>query len=233
MPAELSQQQLEEMVNGKAQKGTVVFYDKARIDTRKSKEEGRRVYKTFTYVKVQQAGVTDWVAHIAKKHHIEQYPYEYQDYMNSKTGDVSPTIDIIPKITPAEKQELIDYGLRTIQKLSEATQVPEHLRHVHKSAIVLQSVLQEQSNVHEEKSIEEEARPVIESGAIQSQESTTIETEDVPQAGGLNDTGDVGRCEIPASAETLRRKAAERVHTGGRIDSGGQKLDYNWEISFS
>ena len=214
------------MVNGKAQKGTVVFYDKARIDTRKSKEEGRRVYKTFTYVKVQQAGVTDWVAHIAKKHHIEQYPYEYQDYMNSKTGDVSPTIDIIPKITPAEKQELIDYGLRTIQKLSEATQVPEHLRHVHKSAIVLQSVLQEQSNVHEEKSIEEDLP--------RKKESTR---ELLLEANRRNDTVDVEECVLPESVGEQEGSSSERLHQSRRneyrspVINGASAISDDWTIT--
>ena len=220
---ELSQKQLEEMVEGKPQTPRAVFYDKARMNVEKSKVAGHRIYDTMTYLKETQAGVTDWVAVKARKAHTEHYAEEYQYYLKNKRGVRSPSIDIVPNITPAEIQELIDYGLSTIKLLSEAEQVPPHLAHIHRNAKILQSVFKEQSNGHEgneENHIEE---------VLPRQEESPASL--LHEANRRFDSRDVQRPEIPASATIPARETPERIQTGGRDNDHKGIVDPNWSMN--
>ena len=236
MSTDLSQNELEELVVGKNQKPTVLFYEKARIDVEASKREGRRIYQTLIYIKERQVGVTDWIPQIAKKHHIKTYPNEYQDFLNNRGSKKSPPITIIPNITPAEMQELMDFGIRTIEQLAEAVTVPPHLSHIQKSAIVFQSVFKEQKNANQKESHEEEATQPIPEGRGEFQnnggsEPFTLKGRDLPETDRQNDSFDVGQCSIPASIEDSKRKAAERSCASGRINNHSPKLSSNWSIS--
>jgi len=214
MAGELSQHELEELVVGKAQKPTVVFYDKARLNVSESKKAGRRIYSTFTYINERQVGVTDWVAEKAQPHHIKNYPREYKLYLEGQK-ETSPSVGIIPNISPAELQELIDMRLGTIERLAEVTIVPVHLNKVWEMAKTLQSVLMEQQDGNEE---------------IKHEES--IQTENVLAERGRIDSDDVGQCIVPPSLGREEREVAEGLPTGGRLNGHQPKVSDNWSISF-
>ena len=234
MSTDLSQNQLEELVVGKNQIPSVVFYEKAQLNVEESKKENRRIYQTLVYIQEKQAGVTDWTPQIAKPHHFKTYPDEYQDFLNSKSGVKSPSLDIIPNITPAELQEFLDLGVTSIKQLAEAEVVPPHLSHVQKSAMILESVLTEQNNVHKESHEEssEATRSIPESRATQSSyESYGGETKDVPAPDRQDNAGDIGQCRIPDSIAESSRKAAQRLQADRRINNSSPRLDSNWSIS--
>ena len=52
--SELSQEQLEQLVNGKPSKANAVFFDKARLNINKSKQEGKRIYETPSIENMRQ-----------------------------------------------------------------------------------------------------------------------------------------------------------------------------------
>lgn len=216
--SELTQHELEILVEGKPQVARSVFYDKAIMNVQKSRAAGRRVYDTVCFLKETQAGVTDWVAVKARENHIKLYPEEYQHYLASRRGAISPSIEIIPNITPAEMQELIDYGLSTIRVLSEAEQVPPHLTHIHQNAKVLQAVFKEQSHGIEEESIEEEVHEESPEGLLS-------------QANRRINARDVERHEVPESSGLRERSPAERVQTSGRIQHHSSVMDGNWSMT--
>ena len=70
MGSELTQEQLEELVEGKPTRASAVFYEKAVLDVLKSQAAGRRIYTTICFLKETQAGVTDWTPIKAKKVHF-------------------------------------------------------------------------------------------------------------------------------------------------------------------
>lgn len=227
MAGELSQRELEELVVGKPQKPTVLFYDRALLDVTASKEANRRIYRTLTFINEKQAGVTDWVAESAKPHHIKNYPVEYALYKAGQK-DNSPSIDIIPNISPSELQELLDFRLGTIERLAEAETVPPHLLHVQISAKVLQSVLTEQKNGKEE-THNEETRPVIEGGNPTSEAVDSARA--VSPINRLNDSNDVERCLVPKGITSIEGSVAEEPQASRRIDSNSGKLSSNWSIA--
>jgi len=216
---DLTQQQLEELVEGKPQQPRAVFYDKARMNVEKSKEAGHRVYDTTTYLKETQAGVTDWIPIKARPAHLKTYPEEYEHYLNHRRGDQSPPLDIIPNITPAEKQELIDYGLSTIRALAEAIQVPPHLEIMHRNAKVLHAVLMEQKNGSiEENTVEEDTVEESPTGLLS-------------EANRFHNPPDVGQPSIPESATAPEREVAEGVQEGGRKQRNKGLMDNDWTIT--
>lgn len=141
--AELSQKQLEEMVNGKPAKPAVQFFEKAALNVAESNLQGRRVYDTVVYMIARHSGVKDAVSHRASKSDFAKFPNEYQTFLNSRQGArQSPKIDIIPGLQLAHMQELIDMGLATIEALADAAEVPSHLTYAHQSAVMLNQVLE-------------------------------------------------------------------------------------------
>lgn len=214
--SDLTQQQLEEIVEGKPQQPRIVFYDKARMNVEKSKIAGHRVYDTITYLKETQAGVTDWTPQKARADHIKKYPEEYQNYLNARQGEKSLSIEIIPNITPAETQELIDYGLGTIRNLAEAKQVPPHLSLIHQNAKVLHAVFMEQHHGEEESSIPQ-VEEVTEAGLLS-------------EANRQHNTPDVGRPPVPEGTRLPEREVTEGIQAGGRNEHR-QTLSSDWSIS--
>jgi hypothetical protein len=229
---DLSQHQLEELVEGKPQTPRIVFYDKARMNVEKSKVAGHRVYDTFTYLKETQAGVTDWIPVKARPEHLKTYPEEYGQYLSHRRGEKSPLIDIIPNITPAEKQELIDYGLNTIRALAEAIEVPPHLELMHRNAKVLHAVFTEQKNASTEESTIEETNQLIGNGNARAGESTEegSPTDLLSEANRLHHAPDVGQPIVPNRVAVPEREVTEGIRTGGRKQHRKGLIDSNWSI---
>jgi hypothetical protein len=223
--SDLSQQQLEEIVEGKPQAPRIVFYDKARMNVEKSKIAGHRIYDTMTYLKETQAGVTDWIPQKARPEHIKKYPVEFQNYMDSRKGEKSPPIDIIPNITPAQMQELIDYGLGTIRLLAEAEQVPPHLNTIHRNAKVLHAVFTEQ--YHGEERSDSTNQFGEEEGEVRKENPRRL----LSEANRFHDTPDVEQCLVPFGTGIPEGKASEGVQTGRRIHHN-QVLSTDWSMGF-
>jgi hypothetical protein len=223
--AELSQAALEELVEGKPQKPRAVFYEKAALDVTASKAAQKRIYKTLVYVRLVQSGITDNISYVAKQGDINEFPEEYAYFMQNRQGvSQAVSINIIPNLNISNKQELVDMGLPTIEKLAGAVSVPPHLEHIRQSAIVFQSVFEEQANGHKEESVEEESI---------SQEG--IEGEIMPQAHRRHDAPDVRQSHVPSGGSGRTRDSADRVRENRPINSGKNVtglLDVNWTISF-
>ncbi len=232
MAQELSQKELERMVDGDKPDPNCVFYEESKIDVEASKKADRRIYNTVLMVKYTQPGVTDWAPQRAQPADIKNNPEAYSYFLTTK-GDVgSPSVTIIPGIHPNEAQELIDYGVGTITKLCAAKTLPAHLQHLQASARRLSEVLENER---------------------ESNEKNHQETEDVSATGRPVDAVDVGRPVLPGSVSAEVIPAAGRVCEGGRLDGSegqnrpegtdiearreeGQKVgtwsDPNWNISF-
>ena len=212
MSRELSQQKLEQMVNGSPQLPNVVFYEQAILDHAASEEAGHRVYVKTVFIKITQPGVTEWVSYKAQKEDIAKYPEEYDYFMNHKQGKRVPGIEIIPNLDIAHLQELIDMGLSKIPKLAETLTVPGHLEYARQAAIAFNTVLQETINASEEESIEE----------IPSQAKV------VPETDRQDDSVDLCGPAVPNRNIVEESHSAKRVQTGGRFN-GGQSID-NWKV---
>lgn len=237
--AELSQAQLEELVEGKPQKPRAVFYEKAALQVDESKLAGKRIYKTRVYIKLIQSGVTDNISFTAKPKDIEEFQEEYQYFLNNRQGSTKAVlIDIIPNLNIANKQELIDMGLSTIERLAAATVVPPHLEHIRQSAITFQKVLQEQSNGRQEESIEKESDSEEgrqESGIVNRINKSINLNPNVSASHRQDDTSDVGRSSVPDSGRGGEGSDSERVRTNRPIDNSQTVrplLPVNWKMSF-
>ena len=139
--ADLSQAELEEMVQGKPIDPFVTFEEKAVINVAKSREAHRRVYDTKLMITNRYPGVTDYIPRQATKADIRKYPNEYSKFMADKNVNLSPSVSIIPGISLAEAQELRDIGMGTVKQLAESKEVPHHLSHLLVSAKMLYGTL--------------------------------------------------------------------------------------------
>lgn len=198
MSQELSQSQLERMVQGEMPDPNCVFYEQSKLDVDKSKAAGRRVYSTVLMVKYTQPGVTDWAPQRAQRADIKNNPEAYAYFERTKNDVGSPAVDTIPGIHPNEAQELIDYGIITITKLCEARTLPAHLQHLQASARRLNEVLK-----HEQESNEK-----------------VHQTEEVPAPDRRDDTVDLGQSSLPGGLGTEVGTAPEGIRPGGRLDGG-------------
>ena len=214
MSRELSQNVLEQMVNGDPQIPNVIFYEQAILDHEASNNSGERVYHKAVFVKITQPGVTDWVSYKAKRADFAAYPEEYDAFMNNKQGTRDPGVEIIPNLDITHLQELIDRGFSTIPKLAEALQVPEHLEYALQSAIAINNVLKEARNAKQEENIQEESTPTPDVSAPDRQDHPT----------GLQ------RSEVPSSLGSKKDGSASGVYKGGRIDN--RKDIDNWRADF-
>ncbi|GAJ15112.1 unnamed protein product, partial [marine sediment metagenome] len=212
--ADLSQRQLEEMVEGKPQNPNVMFYEQATLDHVASKEAGHRVYRKAVFIKVTQPGVTDWTAYKAQPQDLRSYPEEYEFFLNNKQGDQVPGVEIIPNLDIAHLQELRDMGLTTIPRLADSKIVPPHLEYARHSAIAINAVLQEQSNGEEESNQESE------------------ETDNLPQADRPVNPVSISRPGVQASPSIADDKAAEGLQEGGRIDHSQGRLIDSFQYDF-
>ena len=210
MSRELSQTQLEQMVNGSPQLPNVIFYEQAILDHAASEEAGYRVYVKTVFIKITQPGVTDWVSYKAQKEDIAKYPEEYDYFMNHKQGKRVPGVEIIPNLDIAHLQELIDMGLAKIPTLAETLTVPSHLEYARQAAVTINAVLQETEHAQEESNQE------------------TIQAEVVPAPDRQDDTVDLRRPAVPSRPRVEESDPAERIQTSGRFN-GGQSID-NWKV---
>jgi hypothetical protein len=144
--ADLSQAQLEELVNGKPIAPRAMFYDQAELDHEESVQEGRRIYHKALYIKITAPGVTDWVAYRAQREDIAKYPDEYARYKATQQGVRPASVDIIPGLDILHLQELLDMGLATIPQLAAAQWVPDHLEYAREAARAIINVLRRTAN---------------------------------------------------------------------------------------
>jgi len=241
--ADYTQAQLEEMVVGKVEKPRATFYEKAVLDVGASKIAGRRIYNPTIFIQLIQPGITDNISYSAKRADIEEYYDEYEYFMSTRQGsNTSVPIDIIPGLNISHRQELIDIGLQTIDRLANAQTVPHHLEYAKISAMTLNSVLQEQTNA----SIEEN---VIEENTFQNNDGSqetfiTGKASPVHATRRLDDSDDVCR-PIPPTRRRRREEVgpAERVRESRRFNSGNGVAQVtgrikpafpssNWKLSF-
>jgi hypothetical protein len=222
MAQDYTNQQLEEMVVGKPERANAVFFEKAALNIEKSKEAGRRIYDPTVYVKMTQPGVTDSIAYKATEHDIAAYPEEYAYFMQNRQGTKrSVSVEIIPGLELVHIQELIDYGLSTIEQLATAEVVPAHLEYAKQAAIQLNYVLQEQSHAQQEESIKEDP-----------EERREILTEALPPSDRPEHATGVRRREVPPSQGSGNDQAPEGVRPGGqeqRRPRGLNPVD-NWKV---
>lgn len=207
------------MVQGEFDDPRCVFFDKATLDVEASKEAGKRVYISTVMIKLTQAGVTDWVAYRAQAEDFLKYPEEYQYFLNNRQGERSPRIDIIPGMEMAHQQELIDYGLGTIDKLCAAELVPPHLEYAQASARRLQIALRQEIDHGHEKG-------QTESGQKAREESIA---EDGPAPDRRDHPDRVQGRAVPDRAGREKGHPAKGSPPGGRLNGGGG-LDANWDI---
>ena len=211
MSRELSQQKLEQMVNGSPQLPNVIFYEQAILDHAASEEAKHRVYIKTVFVKITQPGVTDWVSYKAQPADIAKYPEEYDYFMNHKQGKRVPGIEIIPNLDIAHLQELIDMGLAKIPKLAETLTVPSHLEYARQAAITINAVLQETNNASKEESVEE-----------------SREAEVVPAPSRQIDPVDLLGPAVPNRPRVEESQLTKGLQASGRFD-GSQSID-NWKV---
>ena len=191
MAQEYTQKQLERMVVGQEENPNVQFFEKATMNPDLSKEAGKRVYVTRVMIKKTQPGLADFASYVAQPKDIQEWPDEYQYYLNTK-GDVgSPGVEILPGLDMNKIQELKDYGLTTITKLCAALTLPAHLLPAQASARRLNEVL------HNEQQ----------------------ENEKDPETDRQVDTNNVGRRVLPTSPGAEVGTSPGGAHQGGRLDS--------------
>mgnify|MGYP001820515247 FL=1 len=206
--AELSQKQLEEMVVGKPQQPRVFFYERAVLNARKSREQNRRVYDNAVYIAKRQPGVTDHMDYHARKKDIDEWPNEYQEFLDNKQGLQKPGVEIIPNLSTIHLQELRDMGILNIEQLAELNVVPAHLDYARAAAVALYDVLKEQRDGPEEESIEEDI----------------LQTHAVPPQAGRDEPHHVRQREAPGGGREHGREARQgheaprRIHRGQGVD---------------
>ena len=209
MSQDLTQKQLEQMINPTGARAKAVFFEKPVLDREASVLAGMRKYVKAVYVKLIAPGVTDFIPYRAQQADFKKYPNEYEFFLSNMQGDRDPGVDIIPNLDIAHLQELTDMGLTTIPKLA-AAEVPPHLESARLAAVAINAVLQEQNHGKEESKQE-----------IKQESSPQVFTQS-----GRNDPDRIGRPELSAGNGSEDGQVAERVHSGGRINSG-KGIDYS------
>lgn len=230
--ADFSQKQLEEMVDGKPEMARATFFEKARLDVSESKRLGKRFYRPTVYVSLHSPGITDTISYPAKKADFNAYPEEYAYFQSHRDGDKKHVkIDIIPGLDITHKQELIDMGLSTIERLSAALTVPPHLEYARISALAFNAVLQEQANVRsEEESVEEAPQDDSTVNPNELRDSIVRGDSVVFEARRRADDCNVIEHILPPSERGREERGSEGMQTGRRIDSDKA---VNWTLPSS
>ena len=214
---EYTQQQLEEMVVGKPIDPTIEFYEQALLDIEESKRLKRRVYQDVLMIKRRVPGVTDFVAQRAQPEDIARWPAEYQAYKTTVQTKKSPGLEVIYGISNVQRQELIDRGYSTVERLATATDVPEHLAHLQPSARRIHEAIQaeEQHNAQQEENNQQEAS----------------EARELPAPRRRDDRPDVEQPRVPEVRPRGSERSAEG-HEAGRRQHGGAEVNNidNWSI---
>lgn len=212
--ADLTQEQLEEMVVGKNPNPRAIFFEQAVLDVAESHRLGHRHYETKVYIKLSHPGVTDSISYAATPDDIAQYRDEYAYYMQNRQGQRAPGIEIIPNLDLAHLQELRDYGILTIPQLAEVSEIPQHLTYAKEAAKVFNMALQEISHAEEKGS------------------NTQSETENVSASDRQQHSHDIGRPSIPASDSSDRGGSNSEGNGQGGRSHGGKGIN-DWNISFT
>ena len=216
--SELSQKQLEEMVNGKPVKPRAVFYESAVLDVNASREAGARVYTSQLFLKRSNPGVTDWIPERVQQSHIDEYPAEYADFLANRQGTRKATVDIIPGLEMVHLAELRDRGLATIEALAAAPAVPAHLEYARRAAVRIHATLSE-SDHDEENRIEES---ITEEGI----KARAVPAPDRPEHGDH-----VGRSVLPPGANISEEQPAERPEANRRLHRDPGMIGADFSIS--
>jgi hypothetical protein len=148
MAQEYTQDELERMVLGEPTDPNVTFFEKATLDVAASHEAKRRVYIKRIMFKRMAPGCTDWTVAYATKEHIQAHPREYQYFLENRQSEKKPGIELIPGLDILHYQELVDYGIHTLEALVES-QVPEHLEPAQRKADALMKAIQEMEDGEE------------------------------------------------------------------------------------
>jgi hypothetical protein len=228
---ELSQTQLEELVNGKPAEPRAEFFEKAVLDTQASRKANRRIYRKAVYVTKTQPGVIDRVAELAQPVDFTKYPEEYQYFLNTKQGDKAASISIIPGLDIIHLTELQDFGLYTIKQLATADLVPPHLTYAQEAAVRIYQALYTQENTHEQEESNQEAQDRSDPGR-EAHRGGQQGADPVPVGRGHSRPVNGGRGESPrfvTGTQTQGRETEERPGAGRRVNCG-ESLTPNWEI---
>jgi hypothetical protein len=227
MPQDLTQAQLEMLVNGAPQLPNVIFYEKAALDRDASDKAHKRIYAKVVYIKITQPGLTDWAAYKAQKEDFAKFPEEYEYFLNNKQGAREPGVEIIPGLDIAHLQELIDMGLATIPKLAAVLQVPPHLEYAKQAAMTISNVLQEAKHAQEKTQSEAPAGGRNDHGSRPGQESQHPEV--LSPADRQDHPVDVGQSGLPPGDGVGKGENTGGVHESRR-NYGGQDLVDNWKV---
>ena len=241
MPQEYSQKQLERMVNGAEENPNVQFYEKSTMNPDESRVAKKRVYHTRLMIKKTQPGLADFAAYVAQPADLEEWPDEYQYFLNTQ-GDVgSPGIDIIPGLAMDVIQELRDIGVTTITKLCEALTLPAHLQHAQASARRLNEVLHHEQSTNEAKQTEDVSatdRRIDPDNVGQSVLQRGTPGEVNPITGGphtgrrLNGGEGYPGSEDQDSQARRQEEQAGHQEPGGKATKVGAWDNPNWDLSF-
>lgn len=213
---ELTQKELEEMVNGRPADPNVTFFEKAVLNPAMSKASGRRIYDTHTFIQKKYPGVTDFVPHIATAQDLKKYSVEYQNFLAAKPSRNSPPIEIIPNLNLSEQQELRDIGFGNIRQLAEAEVVPQHLSKAQRMA---QVILNAMENPDGEEDIKEDR--ITEEVEALSADRRQRHDDHVGQPEPPGSPGDDGR----ETGEGLQ--ADRRVHNRQNLNA-----DFSFEVTY-
>jgi hypothetical protein len=213
---QLTQQQLEEMVEGKHPDPNAVFFEQAVLNVPESHRQARRVYEKKLFVKLSQPGVIDTISYAAQPDDLKKYSNAYQYYLRNKQGKNEPGVEIIPNLDIAHLQELRDCGILTIRKLAEMQIVPPHLEYAHRSAQMLNLALTEmQKHGNETETVAAERSPFQYGG-------------DVPTTDRLEHNPDVRSDLLPPGDLGASNRNPERHGTGGQQDIN-HPLNSGWD----
>jgi len=244
--AELSQEQLEELVVGKPEKPRAVFYEQAVLNHSKSKVERRRIYDRCVFIKMVAPGTTDWQPYIAQQKDFRDYPEEYAYFLGNKQGERIPSVEIIPGLDIVHKQELLDTGFINIKQLAEAINIPEHLEYARRAAAVLVRSLEEIKHAKEETKPDPRADVREPDGRepepIYREETRAVHTkiEDLPPQAGRDHIDHVGRRElagVPHPSDERRQGLPEvgqvNTYSGAEKSQVAQRLFDDWKVNLN
>lgn len=98
----------------------VMFYDRSCYMEQESKESGRPVYKTVTYVKKHKDNLSVYDS-FARAEDIKQFPKQYEIYKaNKKAREEGVPVGMLPGITPAQVSRCEVCRIFTVESLSTA-----------------------------------------------------------------------------------------------------------------
>ena len=215
---DLSQKQLEELVVGKPTRARVSFYDQMTLDVAESKKQNRRIYREVCYIKETYPGVTDWVPRKATPADAGRFPDEYRLYQTQKmevSKGLTVPVSSVPGITPAERQELIDYGIVDLAALAEADTLPPHLVPLKCRAKMTLEALQAMENDSYEESEENHTRSE-DTAAARQEIHDTVERPELPAR--APEPRSVQSAEGPRPARRINRDQMQAATQGVGVE---------------